>query len=451
VSLRFELGVWAGDALAPLASGHVDGPAGLFVEIDGTERVGSEWSLGDLGRLAQQVDVAAARLAAGKLAIVRSAEDDGDEVPYWRFRPRDGQVEITQFFISPSEGDIGSLYPIPRSGDPGRLYGWVESAGDSLIDRLPPELRAMAWGPIAVPRDELIAQMRATVQRARELGIDVPVSEPTVRPVKVVPVALGNRREDRAMIEVPRATVRIGLTPDEADRLAGELARMEQQLRAQQYSLKGFDPFDLAAATAERRAWLETSMPAHDVEVGPFAIDVYPVTVAQWRQYTRDAGAAEPHRGFAGDGAFVSGISWKEAQAYAHYYQLDLPTEAEWEHAARGDRRLFTWGDRYFPEGELAFRPPTHDPYPVGSRPELVSLRGLHDLLGQFGEYCWDPFEAYPGANLELFRRHFSNVRGQRVVRGGYDVYQDATCVSRRGVDPDERRLTIKFRCVRRG
>jgi formylglycine-generating enzyme required for sulfatase activity len=452
VNARFELGVWNDDAPVPLSRcspEQIDGAAALFIELDGTEYVGDAWSLGDLRRVAQQVDAAAARLEAGDRALIRSAEDDGDSVPYLRFTPRGNRVELLLFFIPPSEGDVGALYPIPYSGDPARLYSWVEAAGD-VVARVPAELRELVKGPIELPREELIAQMHATVSRARDLGIDVPETPRPQRVRQVVPLSTGNRRADRAMIEIPRRTVRIGLTVDEADRLAVELARMAERLQAQEQSLKGFAPFDLQTEIAERRAWLEAARPAHDVEVGPFSIDVYPVTVAQWRQYMRDAGATEPQRAAATDTAFVSGISWNDAQAYAHYYQLDLPSETEWECAARRDRRFFTWGDAYFPQGKDAFAEPTHQAYIVGSRPQLASPAGVHDLLGQFGEFCADRFAPYPGANLALFREHFPDSRTQRVVRGGYDVYQDATCVARRGVAPDERRLTIKFRCVRR-
>ena len=252
----------------------------------------------------------------------------------------------------------------------------------------------------------------------------------------------------RKMVSIPRSVVRIGLTGDEADRLARELAEMEESLH--EPGLGGFNAFDLDAAIARRREWLTAAMPAHDVEVGPFEIDVTPVTNAQWARYMAEAGAGAPEVGVGRERDFVTGVSRHEAQAYAHNERLDLPTEAEWEAAARRGRSFFTWGDAYFPQGEIAFRPPVREPYPVGSRPELVSARGVHDLLGQFGEYCWNPFEPYPGTDPAWWRAHFPDAAGQRTVRGGYDVNQDATCVSRRGVPPTERRTHIKFRCVRR-
>jgi formylglycine-generating enzyme required for sulfatase activity len=247
-----------------------------------------------------------------------------------------------------------------------------------------------------------------------------------------------------ARVRIAATRVELGLRPDEADRLALELAKMQVA-----YATPKMGAPDLDTIRAERRAWLAAAMPAHVVELGAFEIDVYPVTNAEWDAYGKATGAAHPAREGKPD-AFVTGISWREAQEYAHHNGGELPTEAEWECAARQDRRLFTWGDHYFPEGEAAFAPPVLEAYRVGSRPTTASPRGIHDLLGQFGEYTASAFAPYPGADAAAFARLFPQWRGQRVQRGGYDVHQDATCVSRRGVPEDERRTHLKFRCVRR-
>jgi formylglycine-generating enzyme required for sulfatase activity len=254
---------------------------------------------------------------------------------------------------------------------------------------------------------------------------------------------------NRTMVSVPRTRFRVGLTPDEADRLALELARMEEASTEDDAGFGGFGGFDVEAVRARRREWLEAAMPAHEVEVGPFEIDVYPVTNREWLRYAARTGAKKPAL-VGPDMHFVTGVSWEEARGFAQHHGLDLPSEFEWECAARNDRSFFTWGDSYFPQGEVAFRPPVLDPYAVGSRPELVSARGVHDLLGQFGEYCVNKLAPYPGADVAAFEKLFPSWRGQRVVRGGYDINQDATCVSRRGVPQSERRTHLKFRCVRR-
>lgn len=163
----------------------------------------------------------------------------------------------------------------------------------------------------------------------------------------------------REMVSAPKSVVQIGLTIEEADRLAGELARMEEALHEPGFG--GFNVFDLGAATARRREWLTVAMPAYEVEVGPFEIDVYPVTNAQWARFMAESGACAPEVGMSKERDFVTGVSWQEAQAYAHHERLDLPMKAEWEVAARHGRSFFTWGDTYFPEGEVAFRPPVRE------------------------------------------------------------------------------------------
>jgi formylglycine-generating enzyme required for sulfatase activity len=370
------------------------------------------------------------------------------------FSPRGELVEVTLAFVG---DDVRDSYAIDRApGASARLYGWLAAVGDGLLARVPEPLRASCWGPIGVPRAELVAAMQDQARRARAMYADAAVALPAISTElaesaapRIVPHAFGNERDRRPMIRFEKAKVSVGLTAAEADRLAAELARMEERLA--EPGLAGYAPADLAATTARRRAWLATSVPAHEVEVASFSIDVYPVTNLQWKQFAAAADRAPPDGGYGPDGAFVTGISWAEAQAYAHYYGLDLPTEAEWEHAARDGRSFFTWGDDYFPIGDIAFREPVDRPCAVGSRPETASAHGVQDLLGQFGEYCRDPFAPYDGTDHRLWNEHFPDARGRRTVRGGYDMNQDATCVSRRGVPPDERRRHLKFRCVWRG
>jgi iron(II)-dependent oxidoreductase len=258
----------------------------------------------------------------------------------------------------------------------------------------------------------------------------------------------------RDMVAIPGRMVELGLTTAEADRLAFELMEMEQTLLEERQHLDGYE-FDFDETLAQRRAWLETSMPVQRVEVASYAIDRYPVTVGEYAAYIRET-AAEPPAEWAlrrpGDRVFVTGISWREATAYAAHHGLRLPTEAEWELAARWDRRLFPWGDHYFPLGRTAFpEDEWSQAWVVGSRGELASRWGVHDLIGEFGEYTSEAFVPYAGTNEDLFNQHFSSWREKRAVRGGYNVYMDSTCVYRNGIGPDVRSACMKFRCVRVG
>ena len=256
------------------------------------------------------------------------------------------------------------------------------------------------------------------------------------------------------MVHVPGGRFLLGLTVEEADALARELATMDVTLRYERDELPEVSEAAIAEACKKRRSALEVAMPAHEVEVGEFYISRYPVTVGEYAQYIEKTGAPipetwqlrrpTPH-------TFVTGVSWREASEFASYHDASLPTEIEWERAARSGRSFFPWGDSYFPLGRIAF-PETGSSYAweVGSRPKLASIYGVQDLIGEFGEFTSDPFTPYPGADVAKIERWYPHWRKERAVRGGYDTLQDSTAVYRNGVEPDVRARWLKFRLVRR-
>jgi len=95
-------------------------------------------------------------------------------------------------------------------------------------------------------------------------------------------------------------------------------------------------------------------MPAHVASIGPFWVDKYLVTNAQFARFVKATGYRTPRywRGGecpAGEEGFpVTGVSWHDAKAYADWARKRLLTEAEWEKAARGvDGRKYPWGDNF--------------------------------------------------------------------------------------------------------
>ncbi len=457
MSHRLEIGVYdaSGDGVVSLAAAALPftdppGDATLFLTVDGHEWIADDWNLGPLATLVPQLEAAATRLVEGSPALVRSGVEDADQVPYLLFEPDGEAVAITMAFIT--DEPFYADYPIDREpGMAARLYGYLAAHRDRL---------EIAWGPVRFPRTALLVALREQTALGRRVAADagtpvVAVPSPVRRPAPVLPLPRGNRIDQRSLVDIPAGRIRLGLTPEEADRLADELARMEAELRRDRPTL-GWDDFDVDDTRRRRREWLDTAVGGPELEVAAFRIDCYPVTNGQWVDYMKETGAAAP-RTWSGGAApeapshFVTGISWSEAAAYAAHHGLALPSEAEWERAARNGRSFFTWGDAYFPQGRLAFRDPVHASWKVGSRPELASIHGVHDLLGNFGEPCADRFAPYPGSDPALFESHFPAWHDQRVIRGGYDVHQDSTCVFRGGIGESERLRLLKFRCVVRG
>ena len=162
-----------------------------------------------------------------------------------------------------------------------------------------------------------------------------------------------------------------------------------------------------AAAWAARYNVHETifglETPERKVYVGAFLIDRYPVTNGEYAAFLRKSGHKPPY-GWESDtcppgreNLPVTGVGWDDAVAYAGWAGKRLPTEEEWEKAARGtDGRLYPWGNEWIP-GACHSDGATHpgDPFgpvPVGNRPQDVSPYGALDMGGNVTE--WTATEA---------------------------------------------------------
>lgn len=170
--------------------------------------------------------------------------------------------------------------------------------------------------------------------------------------------------------------------------------------------------------------------PPHHVTIGqPFAIGRYEVTVEQWNACA-DAGGCQriPTVAESAKNAPVRDVSWDDAQQYVAWLSkatgktYRLPTEAEWEYAARGGTAsAFWWGDQ-MRKGNANCKdcgePWSQDgPAPVGSF--AANPYGLHDVNGSVWEWvadCWH--STYKNAPADG-RAWNENACGSRVIRGG--------------------------------
>ncbi|HSP63507.1 MAG TPA: bifunctional serine/threonine-protein kinase/formylglycine-generating enzyme family protein [Pyrinomonadaceae bacterium] len=176
----------------------------------------------------------------------------------------------------------------------------------------------------------------------------------------------------------------------------------------------------------------EYERPAHKVTVKPFFIDVHEVTLEDYMKFVRATG----RKYFVADGTFqtemqhpASEITWYDAVAYAQWAGKRLPSEEEWEFAARGnDGRRYPWGNEW-KEG-LANTSEAKTAINDVGRFKGTSPFGLLDMVGNVWEWTASNLGAYPGGQLP------KQITGDlRVIRGGSytESKGEATTTYRRG------------------
>jgi iron(II)-dependent oxidoreductase len=251
-------------------------------------------------------------------------------------------------------------------------------------------------------------------------------------------------------------------------------------------------PFTMGTST---EPWaLDNERPAHIVEVPSFYLDTTPVTNARYIEFISAGGYDDPrwwtpagweYRQRAGLSAPlfwhaegqgqwvrrrfgvtepvppaepVMHVCWYEADAYARWSGRRLPTEAEWEKAARHDpesgrSRRFPWGDDE-PTAELANLGQRHlQPAPAGSYPAGAAPSGARQLIGDVWEWTASDFLPYPGFAAWPYKEYSEVFWGPdyKVLRGGAFSADPVACrgTFRNWDYPIRRQIFAGFRTAR--
>jgi len=247
-------------------------------------------------------------------------------------------------------------------------------------------------------------------------------------------------------VDVPAGLLRRGTPAEDLDRLTAEHADLEIP-----------------------REWFAKEAPRHEVEVPGFAILRTPVTWRMWAAFGMDRAGRfttrvdsllasvgltvpPPH---ASPDHPVEGVPWTDAAAFAEWagglgrVPARLPTEVQWERAARGDdTREYPWGGDYQPGRANLADAGIGTSTEVGSFPTGASPFGVLDLAGNVDEWLADEYAPYPGAPAGVPTVE-DWARDRHLTRGGAWFHERdlARCARRHGVYGDLR--GVGFRLVR--
>ena len=248
------------------------------------------------------------------------------------------------------------------------------------------------------------------------------------------------------MVLIPAGEFLMGTQESAIDQLMIEFARLNLRPKIQ-------------------RHWFVDETPQHRVYLDAYYIDKHEVTNAQYKKFIAATEHSEPSEWnnpkFNQPNQPVVGVSWDDAMAYAKWAGKTLPTEAQWEKAARGQLvgKLYPWGDAWPPLSNSGnFHDAQIEGYsdgydyttPVGSfNPNGY---GLYDMAGNVLEWCLDAYETdyYPKSPKRNPVKDIAlDIRVFRVVRGGgwSSLGVELRCAYRGRDIPSANYNLLGFRC----
>lgn len=191
--------------------------------------------------------------------------------------------------------------------------------------------------------------------------------------------------------------------------------------------------------------------PTHNVTVSAYVIDVYEVTVDQYGRCVGAGQCSAPYGEQGGPNAPVVGVTYTQAAQLCAWRGMSVPTEAEWERAARGDEgRTYPWGDDPPDCDHAASRACDGGLTDVGSHPAGASPFGTQDQAGNAWEWVSDAYDAAYYQDSPDTDPTGPTSGGLRTVRG-MDLWSDATALrssNRNYAIPTGVSELVGFRCA---
>ena len=215
------------------------------------------------------------------------------------------------------------------------------------------------------------------------------------------------------------------------------------------------------------KPWYVDEGPEQNIFLKAFYIDRYEVTNNRYKIYIDDLNAVPPrhwenNRFPDGQGEFpVVNVTWYDASNFCQWAEKKLPSEKQWEKAARGEKgNEYPWGREFQSNyANLSNSPRSKNPISsVGSYPRGATPLGVHDLVGNVWEWIRDNYSPYRGSTYQSksFSQNLKVLRGQSAESIGH--FPEATYLSalkmfsrstyRESSYPDRAELDVGFRCA---
>ena len=226
--------------------------------------------------------------------------------------------------------------------------------------------------------------------------------------------------------------------------------------------IMGSDKIDTEGKGAEFgtvKPWYLDEHPMRTETLPAYFIDQYEVTNARYKEFLEATGSRPPQgwpEGRIPDGREsypATFVNWYDAERYCRWAGERLPTEAEWEKAARGtDGRDFPWGNEFDAEKANTGDTGMGDMTPVGEFKEGKSPFGAYDMSGNVWEWTADWYKPYPGSD------YHSETFGEKlkVIRGGswggtghYSIPYFYRTTYRFYIEPEGAYPDAGFRCAK--
>ena len=407
----------------------------------------------------------------------------------WEGKPRGSLMQITQLLIYAE--DYNSLLGL--LGEPGKdetlseLISLVPNEKNNLSDqlgasvwaivplsRIQADYRVLAIDGIS-PLQEDFAQQAYALRGIYSLyanpAITARLGEENLR--SLVQGLFGEREGAQAGQAQDTQLSSTGETAPQPERQPSPTLSLSERVRLKDGAVEILIPagtFTFGCVAEHNGGYdcADDELPARQINLGAYYIDKYEVTNRQYALCAAEGACPEPvyrysatRSSYYGNPEYddypAANVSWTEAAAYCAWAGGRLPTEAEWEKAARGTGlRAFPWGDtppscsKANAKDELNGSSCVGDTLPVGSLAEGASPYGVMDMAGNVWEWVQDWYVLdKDGVRINLDPLE-ENLDFYKVVKGGsWDyAWSRLRIAYNSDHDPDAHKLSFGFRCA---